>query len=91
MNLQTRVVRSESAMTSPIEDELVMFDTKAGKYYGFNQVASAIWEHLAREISVLELRDHLTARFDISPEACYKEIAAFLPQLEKKGLVKVLK
>ncbi len=89
MDLHSRIVRNERALTSPIEDELLMFDAEAGKYYGLNEVATAIWNHLEQEQTVARLIDRLTDEFDISTEECQKEVMAFLPRLIEKDLINI--
>lgn len=82
-----RYVRSEKALATPVDDELVMFDAESGKYYGLNEVATAIWERLAKPHTLEELVDGLTAEFDVAPEQCREEVAAFIPRLVERGLL----
>lgn len=90
MNRDTTIVRTNKALVSSIEDELVMFDVNAGQYYGLNNVATAVWNHLETEKTVRELAQALTAEFDISVEECQKELLEFLPELKEKGLIEVV-
>lgn len=90
MNRDTTIVRTNKALVSSIEDELVMFDVNAGQYYGLNNVATAVWNHLETKKTVDELCQSLTADFDISLEECRKEMLEFLPELEEKGLIEVV-
>lgn len=89
MDLQTLIYRSESALSSPIEDELVMFDSQAGKYYGLNEVAASIWNHLSEAMTVAALGDRLAAEYDITPDQCRAELLAFLPRMQERGLIEV--
>lgn len=90
MNRDTTIIRTNKALVSSIEDELVMFDVNAGQYYGLNNVATAVWNHLETEKTVDELAQALTTEFDISIEECRKELLKFLPELEEKGLIEVV-
>lgn len=90
MNRDTTIVRTNKALVSSIEDELVMFDVNAGQYYGLNNVATAVWNHLETKKTVDELAQALTSEFDISIEECRKEMLEFLPELEEKGLIEVV-
>lgn len=90
MNRDTKIVRTNKALASSIEDELVMFDVNAGEYYSLNNVATAVWNHLETEKTVDELCQSLTKEFDISVDQCRKEILEFLPELEEKGLIEVV-
>jgi len=91
MNRDTTIIRTNKALVSSIEDELVMFDAEAGQYYGLNNVASAVWNQLESEKTVDELCLALTDEFDISLEQCRNELLEFLPELEEKGLIKIVK
>ncbi len=87
MKPDTRLVRTKKILASPIDDELVMFDSDAGKYYGMNTVASVIWNNLEESKTIEEMCDILTGKFDISKEKCLEELIGFLPDLEKRGLI----
>jgi hypothetical protein len=88
MDLQTKIVRTGDVVASPIDDELVMFDADAGKYYGLNRVATSTWNLLEEEKTVEELCNELTKIYDIPSDKCYEEVLGFLPDLESKGLIK---
>lgn len=89
MNLNTRVKRTDKALSTPVADELVMFEPDAGKYYGLNEIATAIWEKLEKEMTVDELCEALTSEFDVSPEQCREDVVDFLKKLVEKELVKI--
>ncbi|NBC02157.1 MAG: PqqD family peptide modification chaperone [Bacteroidetes bacterium] len=90
MTRDTIIVRTNKALVSSIEDELVMFDVNAGQYYGLNNVATAVWNHLETKKTVDELCQSLTGEFDISMDDCRNELLEFLPELEEKGLIEVV-
>ncbi len=90
MNPDTRIQRTDTALSSPVADELVMFDTAHGKYYGMNDIASAIWERLDEPVTVQEVCDSLVAEFDVSPEECRRDVTAFLIRLKEKDLIRVI-
>ena len=87
MDLQTRIKRSDRPLTSSVADELVMFDTEKGKYYGLNDIATEIWNILDEPVTVEELCEALTAEFEVSEEQCRNDLLTFLPKLLEKGLV----
>ncbi|MEX0685856.1 MAG: PqqD family peptide modification chaperone [Balneolales bacterium] len=89
MNLETYIVRSGSTLTTPLNDELVMFDSATGKFYGFNQVATVIWDLLEAGMTVKDLCIKLTDDFDISEKQCHEEVLAFLPKLVKNRLITI--
>lgn len=87
MDDSTRIVRSPRALASPIANELVMFDAETGKYYGFNEVATAIWNHLEHEMTIGELCGKLMDEFDVDEERCRLEVVDFVGKLRKRDLV----
>lgn len=89
MNSQTRIKRTNKALASEIDDEVVMFDADAGKYYGLNSVAAAVWNMLEEPASIEEICDQLTREYDVEKETCMDEVLGFLPELQKKGLIEI--
>lgn len=87
LSLKTKIKRSSHPLSSPIADELVMFDTKKGKYYGLNVVATEVWNRLDKPLSIEQLCSLLTKEFDVSMDQCQKEILEFLPEMLDKGLL----
>jgi len=90
MNSQTIIKRTNKALASSIDDEVVMFDADAGKYYGLNSVASAVWDMLEEPLSVSEICDQLISQYDVKKEKCIDEVLSFLPELEQKGLIEIV-
>ncbi|MEI8355277.1 MAG: HPr-rel-A system PqqD family peptide chaperone [Deltaproteobacteria bacterium] len=90
MELQKKIVRTADVVSAPVQEELVMFDVDAGKYYGLNQMAAAIWRCLENPVTVAALCAELLNDFDVSPEQCRLEVLAFLSKLETKGLIRTV-
>ena len=84
---QTKIRRTNRVISSSLGDESVMFDAEKGKYYGLNNVATEIWNHLEEEKTVQELCEALSGLFDISRKRCTEEVIDFLPELQKNGLI----
>lgn len=89
MNSQTIIKRTNKALASAIDDEVVMFDADAGKYYGLNNVAAAVWNMLEKPLSIGEICDQLTREYDVEKEKCINEVLGFLPELQKRGLIEI--
>lgn len=91
MNSQTVIKRTNKALATDIDDEVVMFDADAGKYYGLNSVAAAVWKLLEEPLSVGEICDQLTSEYDVDKQKCMDEVLGFLPELKDKGLIEITK
>lgn len=89
MNSQTTIKRTNKALASAIDDEVVMFDADAGKYYGLNSVAAKVWNMLEEPLKVGEICDKLTKEYDVEKEKCLDEVLGFLPELLEKGLIEI--
>ncbi len=89
INMNSRVVRSGAPIAAPVDDELVMLDIDAGKYYGLNGIASAIWQKLELQITVEELCKRLCKDYEVTAEQCSLDVLAFLKELETRNLISV--
>ncbi|MCX5784503.1 MAG: PqqD family protein [Elusimicrobia bacterium] len=89
-DLKKEFIRNTDILASPIQEELVMFDVEAGKYFSLNGMAAVIWRHLGTPVTVEALCTELQKNFDVSAERCKQEVAAFVSELEAKGLIRTL-
>jgi PqqD family protein of HPr-rel-A system len=87
-NLQRKIIRTADILSSPVHEELVMFDVEAGKYYALNGMAATIWQALETPATFEEICAGLLESFDAAPEQCRREVLAFLSKLEEKGLIR---
>lgn len=89
ISMKSRVIRSNDPIAEPVDDELVMADIDRGKYYGLNDIATAIWQNLETKITVEELCKRLYESYEVTPEQCSAEVLAFLKELESRNLILV--
>ena len=89
IDLNTRIIRSDNPVSAPVDDELVMADVDAGKYYAFNDIATAIWNGIEKEITVQDLCLKLQEGYDVQAERCEADVLHFVNELHTKGLVNV--
>lgn len=90
MDINTRIQKTNKALASAIDDEVVMFDADTGKYYGLNSVAAAVWNQLEEPKNVDEICEQLITEFEIEKEQCVAEVLDFLPHLKEKGLIEII-
>lgn len=74
-------------MEADIGDELVALDAKAGKCFGFNEVATSVWRSLEAPKSFNELRDELLDEYDVVEDQCTRELEELLEDLISKQLI----
>ena len=89
ISMKSRVIRSNDPISEPVDDELVMADIDRGKYYGLNDIATAIWQNLENKITVEDLCKRLCESYEVTPEQCSAEVLSFLKELETRNLILV--
>ena len=89
VSMKSKIVRSNAPVAEPVDDELVMADIDRGKYYAFNDIATAIWQNLERPITVEELCARLCQQYEVSAEQCAADVLKFLNKLEERRLILV--
>lgn len=87
ISMQSNIIRSTAPVEAPVDDELVMADIDAGKYYGLNDIATAIWQNLETKITVHDLCAKLCESYDVTHEQCAADVLAFLKELAERNLV----
>lgn len=83
------VVATDNALATTIDGEAVILETESGTYFGLNEVATYIWDHIQDEQTVTELRDSILDQYDVTPERCNRDLEETLQTMETKGLVAV--
>ena len=79
--------RSERPLFEMVDGEVVMVDVERGAYFALDPVGSRIWALLEEPQNIDALCLALTAEFEVAPDECRREVAAFLRQLEDVQLV----
>lgn len=87
----TTVVAVENTLITTLDGESVLLHTDSGKYFGFNEVGTEIWEMIQEPQSVETLSYEMVDKYDIDHETVRADVEALLTELIDKGLVKVIK
>lgn len=87
MKLSSVVQQTENSVSCEIDEQTVLLNVDAGKYHGFNEVASRIWQLIESPMKINQICDQLINEFEISKEQCEVEVVAFIKQLNEAGLV----
>ena len=86
----TRVVRVEGLCSGELDGEVVLMSLDQGRYYGMDRIGTRIWQLLETPFVVSDLCDQLRKEYDANPEECERDVMAFLDQLSKANLLKVM-
>ncbi|UZT82597.1 lasso peptide biosynthesis PqqD family chaperone [Caproicibacterium sp. BJN0003] len=85
----TIVEKREDIITADLDGNVVMMSVENGKYYGMDEIATAIWKNIEQPIRVEQLVHILMDEFDVSEEQCQKDVITFLTKLYNEILIKV--
>ncbi len=84
---EIRYRRAVDLLEANIHDELVALEPEKGNCFGFNVVATSVWQKLEQPRSFDELRDELLRDFEVSHEQCTAELQELLKSMQEEGLV----
>ena len=79
--------RTCDLMEAELGDELVALDAERGTCFGFNEVATCVWKHLAEPATLEQIREGLLEEYEVAEPQCTSELSNLLEDLEKKGLI----
>ena len=86
----TRYRRADTVSFTELDGEIVCLNLEAGQYVGMRDVGQAIWEQLDRPRALDDLVHHVTAAYDVEPDAAASDIRSFLLELVEAGLVEAV-
>jgi hypothetical protein len=89
IDVSTVVVAADDCLSTTLDGESVILHMGEGEYYGFNQVATDIWEQIQEPTRVEELCEHLVSEYEIAYERSQEDAVELLVELDEKGLVEV--
>lgn len=81
-----RYARNPDFIFRKIADETILVPVRstgkgAGSVYTLNEVGAAIWDLLDGNNTVVDVRDRLLERFEVTPEVAEADVQEFLARL----------
>ena len=83
----TRVSARPDVLFTQIDGETVLLGQDAGIYYGLNDVGTMIWNGIQSGSTLAEIRDAITAAFDVTTESAWQDLTALLLELKSENLI----
>lgn len=74
---------------SPLDDEMLAMDERAGYCYSLNVSAARIWELVATPTSVASICSALCTEFSVDPDTCQRDVSELLHEMLAAGLIRV--
>jgi len=87
MTLMTMIRRQGDWLAAKVGDELVMMSAAKGNYVGLSEVGARIWELIETPRSLDDVCARLQDEYEVTPQMCRDEVAAFLEELMNHGAV----
>jgi hypothetical protein len=81
------VKRTAAAMSTAVDDELVIIHFDSNAYYGFDVIGRRIWELIEEPLAVTDLCRVLCEEYDVAPERCESDVLSFLGELAQSQVV----
>lgn len=85
-----RYHRVADIVSADMDGERVMMSLEQGAYFGLGGIGGTIWDLLSEPRSIADLEAQVMAEYDVDAETCRADVAAFLADLERNGLVRVV-
>ena len=83
--MEDRIISSGFA-----EEEMMIMDMESGNYLNLNPVGTAIWKFIEHPITVEDICNTLTEKYDdVEPEVCREQVFEFLNILLKQSVIQV--
>lgn len=79
--------RATELLEAEVGDELVALEPHAGVCFGFNSVATSVWQQLESPQNFDQIKAGLLAEYDVNEQQCAAELEELLASLIDKGLI----
>jgi len=89
MTLKDKVILSDAVFAQEIDDEMVLLNTESEEYFGLDETAAVIWQHVSENESLREVFETMLDMYEVEPEKLENDIVVFVEKLLEAGLVKL--
>ena len=83
------ITREETALSSQVEDRVMIMNIDSGTYYEIDKSAARIWDMLEQPKSFGELCDALCRTYEVDRERCGSDTSRFVEEMKGLGLLKI--
>ncbi len=89
MSEKTKVHLIRQLDVTDLSGEKVMIDFSTGKYFLLKGSANEIWDLIANDITVAEIKDSLMKVYDVDEDTCITSVQNFLLQMQQNGFIEL--
>lgn len=89
LKVDSKVCHDEAVVYTDIDDKIMMMNVDTGEYYDFDDIASFIWRHINKPVSVEALCDKINDEFEVEQDQCRADTEEFLDDLATRSLIRI--
>lgn len=90
LTVDSILVQDKEPRAAALEGGTVLLSLRAGAYFGFNPVASEIWDMVAVPCRVGEIFAALEAKHEVDAETLARDVTPFLETLVDQRLLRLV-
>ncbi len=85
----TTVSVAKHLVAAEAQDDTIILDPVASRYFGLAEVGSRVWDLLQTPRRVGDLRDAIVAEYEVDPDVALADLLRLVTELAEAGLVDV--
>jgi hypothetical protein len=89
VSLDAIVALTADHLSANLDNEIVLLNTRTARYHALHGAGSQIFHLLDKPRSIREICDAMTEQFDVSADACQRDVLDFVRALIREELVVV--
>jgi hypothetical protein len=82
-----RYRRADGLLAAEVDQDVLFFDATRGTYFATSGVGATLWQELAEPRDLEELCAAIVDRYQVEPDTCAQDVAAFVTRLLDVGLL----
>ena len=83
------VARSTAVASRILGGEMVIMSALDSTLFSLSEVATVIWRAADGRTPLSEIARRVSAEFDVTPDAAYRDAEAFVDELARHGILRV--
>lgn len=81
------ICRRDDIPTVDLDGEIAALNPDKGKYYGFNSIASRVWELIVEPIAFEKIISILKDEYNVDEQTCINDVRTLLDKLYEEDLI----
>jgi hypothetical protein len=87
ISVNSRVIASQGQVHYKTGNEVVVFNSESGVYYGLDNAGARVWELLQESRSPAQIGEILSAEYQVTQQRCEEDLLTMLQDMANAGLI----